>query len=176
MNCLIRVHPICNNIGSIGVHFGIELAFYIIRYLACLNVLVKCYQTPAQRMCPLTNSVIDTVMHYHIYHYNRPSAIGHQPSAIGNHRWYLAKKAVPIYIYIYIHIYMYQHYRLKDFSAIICNALSNYHACVFLVYVLKNHFIYHGLERAREKETNCRSHNITVVFTWWLLFCCTNIL
>ena len=104
MNCLIRVHPICNNIGSIGVHFGIELAFYIIRYLACLNVLVKCYQTPAQRMRALTNSVIDTVMHYHIYHYNRPSAIGHQPSAIGNHRWYLAKKAVPIYIYIYIYI------------------------------------------------------------------------
>ena len=105
MNCLIRVHPICNNIGSIGVHFGIELAFYIIRYLACLNVLVKCYQTPAQRMRALTNSVIDTVMHYHIYHYNRPSAIGHQPSAIGNHRWYLAKKAVPIYIYIYISWY-----------------------------------------------------------------------
>ena len=103
MNCLIRVHPICNNIGSIGVHFGIELAFYIIRYLACLNVLVKCYQTPAQRMRALTNSVIDTVMHYHIYHYNRPSAIGHQPSAIGNHRWYLAKKAVPIYIYTYIY-------------------------------------------------------------------------
>ena len=102
MNCLIRVHPICNNIGSSGVHFGIELAFYIIRYLACLNVLVKCYQTPAQRMRALTNSVIDTVMHYHIYHYNRPSAIGHQPSAIGNHRWYLAKKAVPIYVYIYI--------------------------------------------------------------------------
>ena len=106
MNCLIRVHPICNNIGSIGVHFGIELAFYIIRYLTCLNVLVKCYQTPAQRRRALTNSLIDTVMHYHIYRYNRPSAIGHQPSAIGhqpsaigNHRWYLAKKAVPTYIH-----------------------------------------------------------------------------
>ena len=154
MNCLIRVHPICNNIGSIGVHFGIELAFYIIRYLACLNVLVKCYQTPAQRRRALTNSLIDTVMHYHIYRYNRPSAIGHQPSAIGhqpsaigNHRWYLAKKAVPIYIYIYIclyvyvcvhicvHVYMYMYiYACECMLLCIHDNMYVFYVCSFYVY------------------------------------------